>query len=268
MAEEFEGRLSLIQTLKDTLLLEKTEWTALECRFLAKDCLNRFLIGCGDDVTLACNNILDTLKWRKEEAVDFNELSQHRFHFAMGKVYCNGKDKAGYPLMVMRPRFDPQDGLEGKVPFFTWNFEDCIHRYNGKISWLVDCNGFPYHYLYKGHIAMAYTVANMLANNYPERLGTVYIVNAPWLFSSFWAMCSQWLKPVTKDKVCFVSKLSDLQDKIDSHELEIEYGGTNEYKFNEEELYQKHVAEDKIRLAENHRLNNIKVEHPDWPLNL
>jgi hypothetical protein len=62
---------------------------------------------------------------------------------------------------------------------------------------------------------MAYTVAHMLANNYPERLvialfyltikGTIFIVNAPWLFTSFWNLCSQWLKPVTKDKVCFVN---------------------------------------------------------------
>eukprot|EP01126_Amoeba_proteus_P052382 TRINITY_DN6321_c0_g1_i6.p2 TRINITY_DN6321_c0_g1~~TRINITY_DN6321_c0_g1_i6.p2 ORF type:complete len:118 (-),score=32.09 TRINITY_DN6321_c0_g1_i6:115-468(-) len=113
---------------------------------------------------------------------------------------------------------------------------------------------------------MAYTVANMLANNYPERLGTLFFVNIPWLFRSFWAISSQWVKPVTKDKVCLVSSYDVLLDKIDASELEMEYGGTNDFQFDAEELYQKFMEEENVWLEENKRLAQIIVQNPSWPV--
>jgi hypothetical protein len=76
----------------------------------------RFLVGCADDISVASKTLLETLQWRKDEAVDFNEISrkthflllmsiEHKFHFDMGKIYCNGTDKDGNPIIVMRVCF-------------------------------------------------------------------------------------------------------------------------------------------------------------------
>ena len=36
---------------------------------------------------------------------------------------------------------------------------------------------------------------------YPERLGRLYIINAPWIFPTFWKMCKIWLDQNTINKV-------------------------------------------------------------------
>ena len=62
---------------------------------------------------------------------------------------------------------------------------------------------------------------------YPERMHRTYIVNAPGLFSFFWAIASVWLDPVTKSKVVMVSDdLHELTDNIDADQLPKRYGGT------------------------------------------
>eukprot|EP01126_Amoeba_proteus_P052378 TRINITY_DN6321_c0_g1_i1.p1 TRINITY_DN6321_c0_g1~~TRINITY_DN6321_c0_g1_i1.p1 ORF type:complete len:286 (-),score=78.01 TRINITY_DN6321_c0_g1_i1:115-915(-) len=255
-----------LQRLQQTLVCQKETWTALECKYLRPECLTRYLIGSGNNFDLAVQMILDTLKWREEQQVDFNSITQHKSHFSTGKIYPFGKDKDGNSIIYMKLRLDPPDDVEGKVPFFTWNFEYLLNKTDGRISWIVDCAGFPYYYLYAGHLNMAYTVANMLANNYPERLGTLFFVNIPWLFRSFWAISSQWVKPVTKDKVCLVSSYDVLLDKIDASELEMEYGGTNDFQFDAEELYQKFMEEENVWLEENKRLAQIIVQNPSWPV--
>lgn len=34
-------------------------------------------------------------------------------------------------------------------------------------------------------------------NYYPERLGELYLINAPWGFSTVWSVVKGWLDPVT-----------------------------------------------------------------------
>ena len=38
-------------------------------------------------------------------------------------------------------------------------------------------------------------------NDYPERLGKLYIINAPWGFSTVWSVVKGWLDPVTVQKI-------------------------------------------------------------------
>lgn len=38
-------------------------------------------------------------------------------------------------------------------------------------------------------------------DNYPEILGVMFIINAPFLFSGIWAVCKGWLDKKTQDKI-------------------------------------------------------------------
>ncbi|KAK6543180.1 cytosolic factor, phosphatidylinositol/phosphatidylcholine transfer protein [Orbilia ellipsospora] len=63
---------------------------------------------------------------------------------------------------------------------------------------------------------------------YPERLGKLFIINAPWGFTSVWNIVSGWLDPVTvkKIKVLGTSYKDDLLRQIASENLPVEFGGT------------------------------------------
>lgn len=69
---------------------------------------------------------------------------------------------------------------------------------------------------------------HMFQNYYPDTLGVAYVLNAPWLFSSCWAILKRWIDPETERKVQFV-KLPVLQTHIDISQMPTSLGGPWEY---------------------------------------
>lgn len=65
---------------------------------------------------------------------------------------------------------------------------------------------------------------------YPERLETLYMINAPFTFSILWALIKPWIDPVTVQKFQIIgSNFQDiLKDKISEEYIPVEYGGTCE----------------------------------------
>ncbi len=68
---------------------------------------------------------------------------------------------------------------------------------------------------------------------YPERLGYMLIINAPWIFKPLWAMVKPWLDPNTVSKIR-VFGYNDYQEElkkvIDVSEIPKEYGGQATWK--------------------------------------
>lgn len=67
---------------------------------------------------------------------------------------------------------------------------------------------------------------------YPERLGYMFIINAPFIFRPLWAMIKPWLDPNTASKIFVMgSNYRDaLLERIDADQIPLEYGGTAKYK--------------------------------------
>ncbi|KAF4126140.1 CRAL TRIO N [Geosmithia morbida] len=67
-------------------------------------------------------------------------------------------------------------------------------------------------------------------NYYPERLGKLYIINAPWGFSTVWSVVKGWLDPVTVSKINILGSgyKSALLEQIDPANLPKAFGGTCE----------------------------------------
>lgn len=66
-------------------------------------------------------------------------------------------------------------------------------------------------------------------DNYPERMGKLYVINAPRVFPFFWKICSRWVDEKTRNKINVLSnKKRDkvLRSEIPAHFLPKEYGGT------------------------------------------
>ncbi|KID91756.1 Sec14 cytosolic factor, partial [Metarhizium majus ARSEF 297] len=65
-------------------------------------------------------------------------------------------------------------------------------------------------------------------NYYPERLGKLFLINAPWGFSTVWSVVKGWLDPVTVKKIHILGSgyQSELLKHIDQESLPVEFGGT------------------------------------------
>ncbi|KKK25555.1 hypothetical protein P175DRAFT_0496139 [Aspergillus ochraceoroseus IBT 24754] len=67
-------------------------------------------------------------------------------------------------------------------------------------------------------------------NYYPERLGKLYLINAPWGFSGAFSMVKSFLDPVTVEKIHILGSnyQSELLKQVPAENLPKEFGGTCE----------------------------------------
>ena len=63
---------------------------------------------------------------------------------------------------------------------------------------------------------------------YPERLETLFMINAPFTFSVLWAMVKPWIDPVTVSKFQILGSnyQAALKERIAEEHIPVEYGGT------------------------------------------
>jgi len=99
-----------------------------------------------------------------------------------------------------------------------------------KLVWLIDFSN----YSSMGGLGMtkiSKEIVDILQDHYPERLGTAFVINAPFMFEVFWRVISPFLDDVTKQKLHMLKgkDLSKLHDAVDLNQLEEEYGGTDPY---------------------------------------
>ncbi|KAI5816607.1 putative phosphatidylinositol transporter [Pyronema omphalodes] len=75
-------------------------------------------------------------------------------------------------------------------------------------------------------------VSAISQNYYPERLGKLYIINAPWTFSTIWNGIKVFLDPVTVSKIKILKGPSEyeavLKEQIPAENLPKEFGGSCE----------------------------------------
>jgi hypothetical protein len=72
--------------------------------------------------------------------------------------------------------------------------------------------------------------AGLSQNYYPERLGKMYMINAPWGFSTVWSVVKGWLDPVTVSKIHILGSgyKTELLKQVPAENLPQEFGGTCE----------------------------------------
>lgn len=73
-------------------------------------------------------------------------------------------------------------------------------------------------------------VSSISQNYYPERLGKLYIINAPWGFSSVFSVFKGWLDPVTLSKIHVLGSgyQTELLGQVPKENLPRQFGGTCE----------------------------------------
>jgi hypothetical protein len=70
--------------------------------------------------------------------------------------------------------------------------------------------------------------SEIMQNYYPERLGKMYIINAPWGFSNAFSIVKGFLDPVTVNKIYVLGSAykSELLSQVPPENLPVEFGGS------------------------------------------
>ncbi|KAL0037273.1 hypothetical protein WJX79_009391 [Trebouxia sp. C0005] len=106
--------------------------------------------------------------------------------------------------------------------------QGCDKNPTGKTCAIFDLRGLGFDAMDR---PVLQAVFDLLQNHYPERLGKLWMYEAPTMFWTLWHLVSPFIDPETKQKVVFVnskSAISEFQKAIDPSVLPTDYGGQAE----------------------------------------
>ncbi|KAK3282121.1 hypothetical protein CYMTET_10127 [Cymbomonas tetramitiformis] len=198
----------------------------------------RWLRAYENNVDKASAALSDYVQWRElkpqygvQEGVSGITSSVVESETRSGKAIILGLDKEKRPLILVRAQFHDPNSTEFNLDTFTCF---CIHT----LSKAVEMMAPP-----TTSMTIIFDLDNITLNNldmqavkrliylltkfYPERLGQCLILNAPIIFSTFWAGVSLLLAERTVQKMRFL-EVFELKELIDESALPLSYGGTVE----------------------------------------
>ncbi|XP_057970306.1 CRAL-TRIO domain-containing protein YKL091C-like isoform X2 [Malania oleifera] len=191
--------------------------------------LRRFLRAREMDIEKASALFLKYIKWRRSfvpngsisESQIPNQLSQN-------KMFLQGSDKKGRPITVIFGARHFPSALDEFKRFVVYALDIiCMRMPEGqeKFVGIGDLEGWGYaNSDIRGYIGSL----SILQDYYPERLGKLFIVHAPFLFMTAWKVVYPFIDIKTRSKIVFVDNerlKSTLLQEIDESQLPEVYGG-------------------------------------------
>lgn len=216
--------------------------------------LLRFLRARKFHVDSAFAMISADLEWRgendrrnlpNESAAEVLQCDIMQF-YAFFPTWLQGHDKQFRPVSYRQfGKFEIWNvlkltSLERLIRFHAWESEMAIRqmRRNSEsqgcnvetYTVVVDSAGWSMRLATGDAFSFIKAMATIDSDHYPERLGTLIVINAPTMLSFAWKIIQGFLDPVTKDKIKIISSRAEwvpvLQDIIDVDQIPTAYGGT------------------------------------------
>lgn len=210
--------------------------------------LLRFLRARKFDIQLAKTMFVDCEKWRKEFgtddlARDFNYVEKPKV-FEYYPQYYHKTDKDGRPVYIEKLGKIDLNAMykittaERMLQNLVCEYEKlsdprlpACSRKSGSLMetccTIMDLKGvgvtnIPSVY---GYVKQA---SNISQNYYPERLGKLYLINAPWGFGTAFSVVKGFLDPVTVNKIHVLGSgyKKELLAQVPAENLPAEFGGT------------------------------------------
>ncbi|CAI8619289.1 unnamed protein product [Vicia faba] len=193
--------------------------------------IRRFLRARDLDVEKASAMFLKYLKWRHSFVSNGSiSLSQVPNEIADDKIFVQGHDKIGRPIFVVfgARHFQKKDGLDEFKRFVVYIFGKlCARMAPGqeKFVGIVELKGWGYS---NSDVRAYISALSILQDYYPERLGKLFILHAPYIFMKVWQIVYHFIDNKTRKKIVFVENKkikSTLVEEIDENQLPEIYGG-------------------------------------------
>ncbi|RZC13351.1 Phosphatidylinositol transfer protein 3 isoform A [Glycine soja] len=194
--------------------------------------IRRFLRARDLDVEKASAMLLKYLKWRNSFVPNGSvSVSDVPNELAQDKVFMQGHDKIGRPiLMVFGGRhFQNKDGLDEFKRFVVYVLDKvCASMPPGqeKFVGIAELKGWGYS---NSDVRGYLSALSILQDYYPERLGKLFIVNAPYIFMKVWQIVYPFIDNKTKKKIVFVEKnkvKSTLLEEMEESQVPEIFGGS------------------------------------------
>eukprot|EP01098_Paradermamoeba_levis_P007989 TRINITY_DN3328_c0_g1_i2.p1 TRINITY_DN3328_c0_g1~~TRINITY_DN3328_c0_g1_i2.p1 ORF type:complete len:312 (-),score=93.70 TRINITY_DN3328_c0_g1_i2:262-1104(-) len=197
-------------------------------------CLCRYLRARDFNLDLSFNMLLETINWRKEAKPHLITYEDVKEQALARSNYLSGKDRYGHPTIVMKVSHDPPGTPEEKLRLIIYNIEEATRQMNKskgveKWNYVIHLGGFS---LFKTRAdpKMAMKWLTILQNHYPERLSSIFLVDSPSVFLTFYKLLTPLMNDVTKQKVHFFSgsfeeKRALFSTFFDPANLEESFGG-------------------------------------------
>ncbi|GAB5353210.1 hypothetical protein AAMO2058_000018200 [Amorphochlora amoebiformis] len=215
--------------------------------------LLRFLRARNFEVKKAYKLLSDDIAWRKDK--DVKSLKKKTEREVLGcdpklmhthlPVWHQGCDKQGRPVIYkIFGNFQiwevtKHTSLEKLIDHHLWQMESYMDltRENSKkfrhivetVTVVVDAKDWRLSLFTKEATKFLYRISKVDSDHFPERMGRLIVVNAPYLLSVAWKVIRGWLDPKTQKKVQIVRGPNEyepiLKDWISESSLCDEYGG-------------------------------------------
>mmetsp|Transcript_173343 Transcript_173343/g.550274 ORF Transcript_173343/g.550274 Transcript_173343/m.550274 type:complete len:303 (-) Transcript_173343:287-1195(-) len=186
----------------------------------------RFLRARKGNLDNAAAALQKSVLWREKVRPGDITADEVQRELATRKGIVHGFDKTGLPIFwVFSGRhIRAERNAQETVKFVLYNLEQAVRtaelRGLEQMCIVVDLSGFSTK-------SMDYEVikclTDILKRHYPERVGKILLWNAPSVFGMSWSIVRNWIDPVTRQKVQFVSGdvLFELVDRAEHPELQV-----------------------------------------------
>ncbi|KAK4256910.1 hypothetical protein QN277_006571 [Acacia crassicarpa] len=194
--------------------------------------MRRFLRARELDIEKASAMFLEFLKWRRSFVPNGSiSLSEVPDELSQNKIFMQGLDKKGRPITIVfgaRHFQNKVGGLDEFKRFVVYSLDKLCSRMppgQEKFVGIGDIKGWGYSNCdIRGYLS----ALKILQDYYPERLGKLFIVNAPSMFMTAWKIVYPFIDKKTKKKIVFVKNnelKSRLLEDIEEDQLPEVYGG-------------------------------------------
>ncbi|KXN70393.1 CRAL/TRIO domain-containing protein [Conidiobolus coronatus NRRL 28638] len=220
-----------------------------DAAFCDDPCLKRYLRATKWNLEHSVKRLEATLKWRREFQPHKITLDSMMTEGATGKLHINGFDMQNHPILHLVPCKENTNDSEGHLKHVVFNLESAIKLLPvgvEKFVILVDLRNISARNIVS--IGDAKAVNDVLSSHYVERVKSIFLCEAPWIFSGFFRVVSPLLDPVTKEKINFVnikhikqetvpSGYAKLSNYIDLKYIYKDFGGDNPFTFVKESYF-------------------------------
>uniref|UniRef100_A0A7S0FDK2 CRAL-TRIO domain-containing protein n=1 Tax=Pyrodinium bahamense TaxID=73915 RepID=A0A7S0FDK2_9DINO len=175
-------------------------------RFCSDDTLLRYLCACDSDEEAALAKLQATLRWRGEVIAGGGRLPRCPACEADPTAHCFmhvGADAKGRKVIYSCAGRAANKIVHDNCFHMAFELERLFdgNREPGKITWVIDFNGFSIRDMNPN---MGRTAFPMFQGHYPERMGQIVALDPPIMFHGFLKAMHLLIDPVTREKLVFL----------------------------------------------------------------
>lgn len=182
-------------------------------------------------------------------------------------IWHQGHDRVGRPVIYKKFgsfeiwKITQHTSLENLVMHHVWSMERymALCRANTKrlgymvetVTLVIDAAGWGLSLFTREATSYLRQISNIDSDHFPERLGRIIVVNAPYLLSVAWKVISAWLDVKTREKIQILRGPyyyePVLKELIDPDQLSEEYGGNAKSAYKAPEKSEKDVSKEETQ---------------------